>query len=130
MILWKGLRKMTKVIKLLLMIFAVTILFGIIFIYQLLNPKLSSIEVNEENEEGTYISPDGEKVITVYFNGGLIFGNDLTYVGVLEDSNSGLRKNIFLVMPNVKEVRWVNNENIVVNDIEIAIDDTYDFRKK
>lgn len=121
---------MTKVIKLLLMIFAVTILFGIIFIYQLLNPKLSSIEVNEENEEGTYISPDGEKIITVYFNGGLIFGNDLTYVGVLEDTNTGLRKNIFLVMPNVKEVRWVNNENIVVNDIEIAIDDTYDFRKK
>ena len=82
------------------------------------------------NEEGIYVSPDGEKSITVYFNGGLIFHNDATYVGVLENSNTGLRKNIFLVMPNVKEVRWVNNETIIVNGIEIAIDDTYDFRNE
>ena len=130
MILWRGLRKMNKLIKLLLMVFAVTILLGIIFIYQVLNPKLSSIQVNEENEEGIYVSPDGEKSLTVYFNGGLIFHNDVTYVGVLEDSNSDLKKNIFLVAPNVKEVRWINNEMIVVNGIEIAIDDAYDFRNE
>ncbi|MBO0587716.1 DUF5412 family protein [Sporosarcina sp. E16_8] len=121
---------MSKLIKILLMVIAVTILFGIIFMYQVLNPRLSIIQVNEENAEGIYVSPDGEKSITVYFNGGLIFHNDVTYVGVLQDSKTGLRKNIFLVMPNVKEVRWVNNETIVVNGIEIAIDDTYDFRKK
>lgn len=96
----------------------------------MLNPTLSSIQVNEKNEEGIYVSPDREKSITVYFNGGLIFHNDVTYVGVLEDFNSGLKKNIFLVMPSVREVRWINNQTIVVNGIEIAIDDTYDFRNK
>ena len=120
--------KMNKVIKLLIMVFAVAILFSIIVMYLGLNPSLSSIQVNEENESGSYVSPDVEKKITVYYNGGLLIGNDLTYVGVLEDFASGLRRNIFLVAPNVKEVRWINNELIVVNDIEIAIDDTYDFR--
>ena len=121
---------MSKLIKISLLVFAVIILLGILFLYQALNPTLSSIQVNENNEEGIYISPDGEKSITVYFNGGLIFHNDVTYVGVLEDFNSGLKKNIFLMMPNVKEVRWINNGTIVVNGIEIAIDDTYDFRNE
>ena len=121
---------MSKIIKLLIMFFVVTILFGIVFMYQGLNPKLGSIQVDEDNEEGIYVSPDGEKRITVYFNGGLIFHNDVTYVGVLEDSKSDLKKNIFLVAPNVKEVRWINNGTIVVNGIEIDIDDTYDFRNE
>ena len=120
---------MSKLIKLLTISFAVATLFCIILLVQGLNPKLSSIKVDEENEVGIYVSPDGEKKIIVYFNGGLILGNDLTYVGVLENSKSGLRKNIFLVAPSVKEVRWINNELIIVNSIEIAIDDTYDFRK-
>ena len=119
---------MSKLIKISLLVFAISILFGILTLYQALNPTLSSIQVNEKNEEGTYISPDGEKSITVYFNGGLIFHNDVTFVGVLEDFDSGLRKNIFLVAPSVKEVQWINNGTIVVNGREIAIDDTYDFR--
>ena len=120
--------KMSKLIKLLKMVFAVAIFFCIILIYQGVNPRLNSIKVVEENEVGLYVSPNGEKRISVYFNGGLILGNDLTYVGVLEDSTSDLRKNIFLVAPSVKEVRWINNELIIVNGTEIAIDDTYDFR--
>lgn len=122
--------KMSKLIKISSLVFAIIILFGILFLYQVLNPTLRSIQVNEKNEEGIYISPDEEKSITVYFNGGLIFHNDVTYVGVLEDFNSGLKKNIFLTMPNVQEVRWINNGKIVVNGIEIAIDDTYDFRNE
>lgn len=123
----RGLIKMSKLIQLLIMVFAVTIIFSIIFMYQGLNPKLSSIQVVEENEGGIYVSPDGEKRIIVYFNGGVL-GNDLTYVGVLDEPASNLRKNIFLVAPNVKEVRWINNELIIVNGTEISIDDTYDFR--
>ena len=119
---------MSKIIKLLIMAFAFSILFGIVVMYQGLNPSLSSIQVVEENEDGIYVSPDGEKRITVYFNGGLLFVNDLTYVGVLEDSTSALKKNIFLVA-DVKEVRWLNNERIIVNGHEISIDDTYDIRK-
>ena len=122
--------EISKLIKITLLVFAIIILFGILSLYQVLNPTLSSIQVNEKNEEGIYVSPDREKRITIYFNGGLIFHNDVTYVGVLEDFNSGLKKNIFLVMPSVKEVQWINNETIVVNDIEIAIDDTYDFRNE
>ena len=121
---------MSKIIKLLIMVFAFTILFVIVVRYQGLNPSLSSIQVVEENEGGIYVSPDGEKRITVYFNGGLLFLNDLTYVGVLEDSTSDLKKNIFLVAPDVKEVRWLNNEMIVVNGQEISIDDTYDIRNE
>jgi len=119
---------MSKKIKRLIMTFAVIILCVLLVMYQGLNPKLSSIQVAEENEGGVYVSPDGEKRITVYFNGGLLFLNDLTYVGVLEDSNSDIKKNIFLVAPDVKEVRWLNNETIVVNGQEISIDDTYDIR--
>ena len=108
--------------------FTVTILFVIFVMYQGLNPKLNSIQVAEENEEGVYVSPDGEKRITVYFNGGLIFLNDITYVGVLEDSTTDSKKNIFLVAPDVKEVRWLNNEMFVVNGKEMSIGDTYDIR--
>ncbi|MEK5068685.1 DUF5412 family protein [Sporosarcina sp. FSL K6-1508] len=121
---------MSKLIKISLLFFAVIIMLRILFLYQVLNPTLSNIQVNAKNEEGIYTSPDGEKSITVYFNGGLIFHNDVTYVGVLEDSISGLKKNVFLVMPNVNEVRWINNGTIVVNGTKIAIDDTYDFRNE
>ena len=110
------------------MAFAVTILCVLLVMYQGLNPKLSSIQVDEENEGSVYVSPDGEKRITVYFNGGLLFLNDLTYVGVLEDSTSDIKKNIFLVAPDVNEVRWLNNKMIVVNGQEISIDETYDIR--
>lgn len=119
---------MRKLTKILFSIFAMTILFCIGFLYQTLNPALSRIQVNEKNAEGKYSSPDGKKSITVYFNGGLIFHNDVTYVGVLEDPERNLTKNIFLVAPNVKEIRWRNNEAIVVNGVEISINDTYDFR--
>lgn len=122
--------KMTKLTKIVLLLFSIIMLFSILFLNRVLNPTLSSIQVNEKNEEGIYISPDGEKSITVYFNGGLLFHNDVTYVGVLEDFITGLRKNIFLEMPSVKEVRWINNGTIDVNGIEIAIDDTYDFRNE
>lgn len=122
--------KMTKRTKIVLLLFSIIMLFSILFLNRVLNPTLSSIQVNEKNQEGIYISPDGEKSITVYFNGGLLFHNDVTYVGVLEDFNTGLRKNIFLEMPSVKEVRWINNGTIDVNGIEIAIDDTYDFRNE
>lgn len=105
-------------------------MFVLLDIYQGLNPGLSSIQVAEENEARIYVSPDGEKRIIVYFNGGLLFLSDLTYVGVLETSNSDLKKNIFLVAPDVKEVRWLNNEVIVVNGKEISIDDTYDIRNE
>lgn len=121
---------MKKLIKITLLVFVIIIFFSILSLYQVLNPTLRSIQVNEKNKEGIYVSPDKEKSITVYFNGGLLFYNDVTYMGVLEDFNSGLKKNIFLVMQSVKEVRWINNETIVVNGIEIAIDDTYDFRNK
>jgi hypothetical protein len=110
------------------MAIAVIILCVFLVVFQGLNPKLSSIKVDEENAGDVYVSPDGEKRITVYFNGGLLFLNDLTYVGVLEDSTSNIKKNIFLVAPNVKEVRWLNNKMIVVNGQEISIDDTYDIR--
>ena len=119
---------MNKLIKVLLLVFGFIIFFGVVSLYQVLNPTLRSIQAKEKNKEGIYVSPDGEKRITVYFNGGLLFHNDVTYVGVLEDFNSGLKKNIFLVMPSVKEIRWINNETIVVNGIEIAIEDPYDFR--
>lgn len=53
---------MSKIIKLLITVFAVAIIFCIIIMYQGVNPKLSSIEVVEENEVGVYVSPDGEIV--------------------------------------------------------------------
>ncbi|MEI4770860.1 DUF5412 family protein [Psychrobacillus sp. FJAT-51614] len=121
---------MRKLIKLLLIVVVVSFLFGVIFLYQTLNPTLNNIQISEENKEGTYVSPDGEKRITVYFNGGLIFHTDLSYVGLLENYTTKSKKNIFLVSPNIKEVRWISNEMIVVNGIEIHIDDTYDFRKE
>ena len=112
------------------MFFAVTILFLTVVMYQEINPSLSRIQVVEENEVGIYVSPDGKKRITVYFNGGLLFLNDLTYLGVLEDSSSDLKKNIFLVAPDVTEVLWLNDEMIVVNGQEISIDNTYDIRNE
>lgn len=118
-------------LKLLILVCVITIIIGLLIsTYQLLNPRLNIIQVVKENEVGIYVSPDGEKRITIYFNGGLLFHNDVTYVGVLDDSTRNLTKNIFLVAPNVKEVRWINNEVITVNGIKIAVDDTYDFRNE
>ncbi|MEO4052604.1 DUF5412 family protein [Solibacillus sp. CAU 1738] len=112
----------------LLLVLVTGFLLGAMYLFQLLNPTLNSIQVLESNKEGTYLSPDGKKRITVYFNGGLIFFTDLSYIGVLEDLTTDSKKNLFLISPNVKEVQWINNEIIAVNGIEINIDDTYDFR--
>ncbi|WP_419962419.1 hypothetical protein [Psychrobacillus sp. BM2] len=49
---------MSKLIKILIFVSTSIILFCILFLYQLLNPTLSSIQVNENNEESIYISPD------------------------------------------------------------------------
>lgn len=103
-------------------------LLSAMYLLQTLNPSLKSMQVSESNKESSYLSPDGTKTITVYFNGGLIFFTDLSYIGVLENLTTGKKKNLFLISPNVKEVRWINNEIINVNGMEIAIDDTYDFR--
>lgn len=94
------------------------------------NPKLSSIEVSEENNVGSYISPDRAHEVTVYFNGGLIFYSDITYVGVIENIASDAKRNIFLVASNGYEFRWVDNEHITLNGTTIALNETYDFRNE
>ena len=109
-------------------VLGISVLLGAVYLFQTVNPSLKSIQVVESNKESSYESPDGTKRITVYFNGGLIFFTDLSYIGVLEDITTGTKKNLFLLSPNVKEVKWINNELICVNGMEIKIEDTYDFR--
>lgn len=53
----------------------------------------------------------------------------MTYVGVLEDLTTGEEKNLFVVPTHVKNVKWLSNEKISVNDLDIPIDRPYDFRE-
>lgn len=104
------------------------LILGIVTLNKTLNPSLNKISVNEDNKAGSYLSPDGKKRVSIYFNGGLIFYTDMTFVGVLEDINTDFQKNLFIVGNTISDIDWVNNQEISVDGILIPIDEAYDFR--
>lgn len=99
------------------------------FLYLKFNPSLTNMTIHVEGKVDSILSPDGTKRLTIYYNGGLILYTDMTYVGVLEDLITGEEKNLFVVPIHIKNVKWLSNEKISVNNLDIPIDRPYDFRK-
>lgn len=102
---------------------------GVLSTYNLINPSLKNMSYAEENNVGSYLSPNKEMRLTVYFRGGLILHfTDMTYVGVIENLKTGEKKNQFIVSPNVGDVRWLDDHTITFNGNELPINETFDFR--
>lgn len=102
---------------------------GVLSTYNLINPSLKNMSYVEGNNVGSYLSPNKEMRLTVYFRGGLILHfTDMTYVGVMENLETGEKKNLFIVSPNVGDIRWLDDNTITFNGIRLSIDETYDFR--
>jgi hypothetical protein len=105
-------------------------LFLIIVLYINFNAnKLESIGVKNKNLVGFYHSPDKNYVLNVYYNGGIFFRTDVSYIGVLENLETTEKKNIFLVGSALGNVGWLDNNTVFFQDIQLSIHKIYDFRK-
>lgn len=91
--------------------------------------KLENMDVKTENLVGTYNSPGSNYVLKIYYNGGIFFRTDVSYIGVLENLETTEKKNIFLVGDALNRVGWLDNTTIFFQDIQLSIDKIYDFRK-
>lgn len=49
------------------------------------NNKLENMDVKSENLVSSYNSPDRNYMLNIYFNGGIFFRTDVSYIGVLEN---------------------------------------------
>ncbi|RIJ63322.1 DUF5412 family protein [Rummeliibacillus sp. POC4] len=105
-------------------------LFIIIILYFNFNiNKLENMDVKSENLVGSYISPERDYILKIYFNGGIFFRTDVSYIGVLENLGTKKKKNIFLVSAALGNVGWLNNSTIFFQDKQLPINRIYDFRK-
>ncbi|MFC6039954.1 DUF5412 family protein [Paenisporosarcina macmurdoensis] len=90
-------------------------------------PKLTSIDVSELEKLTTLISPDREKVLTIYLGGGMMLYSDFTYIGEVQELNRSY--NIFLMPGKDFNVQWVDEDHISIDGKLINIESTYDFRQ-
>ena len=90
-------------------------------------PKLASIDVSELEKLTTLISPDREKVLTIYLGGGMMLYTNFTYIGEVQELNRSY--NIFLMPGEDFDVQWVDENHISLDGKLINIESTYDFRQ-
>ena len=91
--------------------------------------KLENMDVKSENLVSSYNSPQGDYILNIYYNGGIFFRTDVSYIGVLENLETKEKKNIFLASAALGRVGWLNNSTIFFQDKQLPIDRVYDFRK-
>lgn len=108
----------------------VLLLFGCFcFYYVFSNKTLDSMKPKEENLVGSHISPERNYKLDIYFNGGIVFMTDVTYLGVLENLETKEKKNILLVSTSIGNVGWEDNSTIFFQNKKLDINKIYDFRK-
>ena len=92
-------------------------------------PKLASIDVSELEKLTTLISPNREKVLTIYLSGGMMLYTNFTYVGEVQELKLNRSYNIFLMPGEDFNVQWVDEDHISLDGKLMNIESTYDFRK-
>lgn len=111
-------------------ILSILSLFIIIILYVNFNiNKLENLDVDSEHLVGSYNSPERNYTLNIYYNGGIFFRTDVSYIGVLENLETKEKKNIFLASAALGNVGWLNNSTIFFQDKQLPIDSIYDFRK-
>ena len=87
------------------------------------------MDVSEFQKVQTTHSPTNEKILNVYFRGGVIFHTDYAYVGEIQDLSNN-KKHLFFLLPGEDfDVNWMDENHIVLNGKKINIKSTYDFRR-
>ena len=104
------------------------VIMGSTYYYLKHYPKLSSIDVSELEKLTTLISPNHEKVLNIYLNGGMMLYTDFTYIGEVQELNKSY--NIFLMPGKDFDVQWVDEDHISLDGKLINIESTFDFRNE
>ncbi len=92
-------------------------------------PKLSAMDVSQYEKVQTFYSPSENKILTVYFRGGIIFHTDYAYVGEIQDLINNNQHLIFLLPGEDFDVSWIDENHLMLNGKKMNINSTYDFRR-
>lgn len=106
----------------------VTMLLSVYFSIKYL-PKLSSMDVSEYEKVQTIYSFSENKVLNVYFRGGIIFQTDYAYVGEIQDLTNNKKHLLFLLPGEDFDVNWIDENHIMLNGNKLNINSAYDFRR-
>jgi len=92
-------------------------------------PKLSAMDVSEFEKVQNFYSPSNDKVLNVYLRGGIAFHIDYAYVGEIQDFKNNKNHLIFLLPGKDFDVRWIDENHLMLNGKKLNINSIYDFRK-
>lgn len=92
-------------------------------------PPLSHAGYNEETIIEKSISPDDRYVLTIYLTGGVLLKWDYSFIGVLEDKQTGESKNVLWLPPDRFTLEWLDEDTILINDKPVTFPEgTMDYR--
>ncbi|WP_442594840.1 DUF5412 family protein [Neobacillus sp. D3-1R] len=113
----------TKLMSLLILI---TVLMTLKFKFY---PSLSGISLEGVQKVNELPSPDNHYKLNIYLYGGVLLKWDYSYIAELEDLTNYKKKNILWLPPELPEIRWLDDNTLLVNEEEVNITkDTFDFR--
>jgi Family of unknown function (DUF5412) len=93
--------------------------------------ELKKVNVNKLDKINEYKSPNNKYTLTTYLYGGVFLKSDHSYIGHLTSNDDKKGRFILWLPPSYNIIRWVDNDNLKVNEETINIKrDTYDFRSK
>jgi len=87
------------------------------------------MDVSDYEKVQTYNSPSENKILNVYFRGGIIFQTDYAYVGEIQDLTNNKKHLLFLLPGEDFDVNWIDENHIMLNGNKLNINSAYDFRR-
>lgn len=109
-------------------ILTIMILIVSVFLYFRYIPILANIDVTELEKVDTAVSPNKEKELNIYFRGGVFFYTDYTYVGEVTNLKNNKKQNVFLLPESKHDIKWKDDNTILIDGKELKVNETYDFR--
>lgn len=107
---------------------SVLLLVGGLFLWTFF-PPLSQATYNQETIIEKTVSPDDRFVLTIYLTGGVLLKWDYSYIGVLEDRQTGEEKNVLWLPPDRFMLKWLDEDTILINGKPVTFPGgTKDFR--
>lgn len=92
-------------------------------------PPLSHAGYDENFIIKEIVSPDKKYKMPVYFRGGVLFKWDYSFIGVLENLQTGEEKNILWLPPDAFTIEWKDEDTLLVNSSVLQVpEETLDYR--
>lgn len=116
-------KKPFKIIAIVVLIIA-AVIYGLNYVFF----DIRSIDGQEEIEK--VVSPNGKYTVVAYLNNGGATVDFAVLCSVV-NNETGKERNIYWNYQCTEaDIRWIGNETVVINEIELdVLEDTYDFRK-